>query len=387
MLNKRVFEDVETDDFTMEEITLPQVNTSRTLVGNPAVKNEGKPAAKNESKPAIKNDVNQETLKDMIVGNDSPKYRLLHKIGSGSFGDVYLAQNIFNGEEVAVKMESQMCKQPQLLYECKLYRHLQGGIGIPRLRWYGTHETGYNVMVTDLLGPSLEDLFNSCGRRFSLKTVLMVADQMLGRLEYMHNKNYVHRDIKPENFLLGLGRHCNKLHLIDFGLSKRYRDSRTRVHIPEVRGKSLTGTARYASINAHLGTEQSRRDDLESLGYVLLYFLNGSLPWQGLKGHGKQKYEKICENKLTLTAEYLGKNQPEEFTSYLNYVRGLRFEEVPDYDYIRKQLFRNLFRKKKHYNYDFVFDWNQKDQIGLIRSDTDVSLPAVLTINGIKKKR
>jgi len=226
---------------------------------------------------------------EFIVGG---RYRLVRKIGSGSFGDIYLGINITNGEEVAVKLESCKARHPQLLYESKLYKILQGGVGIPHIRWYG-QERDYNVLVMDLLGPSLEDLFNFCSRRFTIKTVLMLADQMIGRVEYIHTKNFIHRDIKPDNFLMGIGRHCNKLYLIDFGLAKKYRDSRTRHHIPYREDKNLTGTARYASINAHLGIEQSRRDDMESLGYVLMYFNRGSLPWQGLKAATKkQKYEK-----------------------------------------------------------------------------------------------
>ena len=143
-----------------------------------------------------------------------------------------------------------------MLYESKLYKILQGGVGIPHIRWYGP-ERDYNVLVMDLLGPSLEDLFNFCSRRFTMKTVLMLADQMIGRIEYVHNKNFIHRDIKPDNFLMGIGRHCNKLFLIDFGLAKKYRDNRTRQHIPYREDKNLTGTARYASINAHLGKHLS----------------------------------------------------------------------------------------------------------------------------------
>ena len=178
---------------------------------------------------------------EFIVGG---KYRLVRKIGSGSFGDIYLGINITNGEEVAVKLESVKARHPQLLYESKLYKILQGGVGIPHIRWYGV-ERDYNVLVMDLLGPSLEDLFNFCSRRFTMKTVLMLADQMIGRIEYVHNKNFIHRDIKPDNFLMGIGRHCNKLFLIDFGLAKKYRDNRTRQHIPYREDKNLTGTARY----------------------------------------------------------------------------------------------------------------------------------------------
>lgn len=160
----------------------------------------------------------------------------------------------------------------------------------------------------DLLGPSLEDLFNFCSRRFTIKTVLMLADQMIGRIEFVHCKSFIHRDIKPDNFLMGIGRHCNKLFLIDFGLAKKFRDMRTRCHISYREDKNLTGTARYASINAHLGIEQSRRDDMESLGYVLMYFNRGSLPWQGLKAATKkQKYEKISEKKMSTPVEVLCK--------------------------------------------------------------------------------
>ncbi|CAF0800333.1 unnamed protein product [Brachionus calyciflorus] len=290
----------------------------------------------------------------------SGKYRLVRKIGSGSFGDIYLGINVTNGEEIAVKLESVKARHPQLLYESKLYKILQGGVGIPHIRWYGV-EKDYNILVMDLLGPSLEDLFNFCSRRFTMKTVLMLADQMISRIEFVHNKNFIHRDIKPDNFLMGIGRHCNKVFLIDFGLAKKYRDNRTRQHIMYREDKNLTGTARYASINAHLGIEQSRRDDMESLGYVTMYFNRGSLPWQGLKAATKkQKYEKISEKKMSTPVEVLCKGFPAEFAMYLNYCRGLRFEEGPDYMYLR-QLFRILFRTLNH-QYDYTFDWTMLKQ-------------------------
>ncbi|KAJ0672820.1 putative non-specific serine/threonine protein kinase [Helianthus annuus] len=187
---------------------------------------------------------------------------------------------------------------------------LQGGTGVPHLKWIGV-EGEYNAMVIDLLGPSLEDLFNYCNRKFTLKTVLMLADQMV--------------------------------YIIDYGLAKKYRDAQTHKHIPYRENKNLTGTARYASVNTHLGVEQSRRDDLESLGYVLMYFLRGSLPWQGLKaGTKKQKYDKISEKKMLTPIEVLCKSYPTEFTSYFHYCRSLRFEDKPDYSYL-KRLFRDLF--------------------------------------------
>eukprot|EP00927_Polykrikos_kofoidii_P082756 TRINITY_DN830_c0_g1_i3.p1 TRINITY_DN830_c0_g1~~TRINITY_DN830_c0_g1_i3.p1 ORF type:complete len:256 (-),score=45.67 TRINITY_DN830_c0_g1_i3:44-772(-) len=211
-------------------------------------------------------------------------------------------------------------------------------------------------MVIDLLGPSLEDLFSFCNRKLSLKTVLMLADQMINRVEYVHAKNFIHRDIKPDNFLIGLGKKANQVHIIDFGLAKKYRDPKTQQHIPYREGKNLTGTARYASVNTHLGIEQSRRDDLEAIGYVLMYFNRGSLPWQGLKANAKkEKYEKIMEKKMSTPIEVLCKHFPCEFVTYLNYCRSLRFEDRPDYAYLRR-LLKDLFFREA-YQYDFVFDW------------------------------
>merc|ERR1712137_651591 len=204
------------------------------------------------------------------------KYRITKRVGGGSFGDIYLGVGA-NGEKVAVKFEKHGARCPQLRHEYKVYRELQNAPGFAKVHYFGTQDS-YNLMVMDLLGPSLEDQFNKCGRRFSLKTVLMIADQMLERVELMHSRHLIHRDIKPANFVTDGGRgNGNFIYCIDFGLSKRYRHPRTLQHIPQREGRSLTGTPRYASINNHLGVEQSRRDDLESIGYVLVYFLKGGL--------------------------------------------------------------------------------------------------------------
>ncbi|XP_042065154.1 casein kinase 1-like protein 10 isoform X1 [Salvia splendens] len=289
---------------------------------------------------------------DHVIGG---KFKLGRKIGGGSFGELYLGTHAQTGEEVAVKLESVKTRHPQLYYESKLYMLLRGGTGVPELRWFGV-EGEYNAMVIDLLGPSLEDLFNYCNRKFSLKTVLMLADQLINRVEFMHSRGFLHRDIKPDNFLMGLGRKANQVYIIDYGLAKKYRDLHTHKHIPYRENKNLTGTARYASVNTHLGIEQSRRDDLESLGYVLMYFIRGSLPWQGLKaGTKKQKYDSISEKKMLTTMEVLCKSYPSEFLSYFHYCRSLRFEDKPDYSYLRR-LFRELFIREG-YQFDYVFDW------------------------------
>jgi len=308
------------------------------------------------------------------------RFKLGRKLGSGSFGEIYIATDLGTNEEVAVKLEHSKTKHPQLHIECRFYkiRHkgltkddisvekdkirltddevMQGGVGIPLVKYYGI-EHDYNVMVMELLGPSLEDLFNFCNRKLSLKTVLLLADQLISRIEFIHGKNFIHRDMKPDNFLMGLGKKGNLVYVIDFGLAKKFRDPRTHQHIPYREHKNLTGTARYTSINTHLGIEQSRRDDMEALGYILIYFLSGTLPWQGLRAKTKaQKYEKISEKKLSTSVEELCKGAPAEFATYHNYVRSLRFEEKPDYAYLR-QLIRNLFHRQG-FSYDYVFDWN-----------------------------
>eukprot|EP00164_Ancoracysta_twista_P002390 GFYU01003167.1.p1 GENE.GFYU01003167.1~~GFYU01003167.1.p1 ORF type:complete len:426 (-),score=79.15 GFYU01003167.1:129-1406(-) len=283
------------------------------------------------------------------------RYQLGRMIGSGSFGEVFIAKDKKTKEEVAVKLEPTRARVPQLAFEAKVYQLLHGGAGIPNVRLAG-REGDYNVLVLDLLGPNLEDLLSFCGRKFSLKTVCLLAEQMISRIEWMHSKSLIHRDIKPDNFLMGLGKNSTTVCCVDFGLAKKYRDARTHQHIPYRENRALTGTARYCSINTHKCISQSRRDDMEALGYVFVYMAKGSLPWQGIKANTKtQKYERIMERKVSTNLHTLCQDLPPQFAAFMTSARELKFEEKPDYAYLRG-LF-NTIMLSIDAERDNVYDW------------------------------
>ena len=278
------------------------------------------------------------------------KYRILSKIGEGSFGKIFQGINSHTDEIVAIKIEKSS-ESSLLKNEAKIYKLLEDNPGIPKLRSFGK-EGVFNYMVMDLLGKSLEDCRVDCGGTLSLKTVLGLGVQMLRRIETIHENGIIHRDIKPDNFLIKDG--SNLVNVIDFGLARRYTDKNGN-HIKEESGRKLTGTARYASLNVHRGFTPSRRDDLESIGYVLLYLLLGKLPWQSIKCNDKEKrYMMIGENKSSLSPWEHFPNVPCEFILYIIYCRKLEHDEDPDYDYLRNILI-NLY---KHHGYpaDNIYD-------------------------------
>lgn len=264
-------------------------------------------------------------------------YQIIKQIGSGSFGEVYSAKNN-KGVLSAAKIENKE-KSPKLVNEYKIYNYLYKKglrVGIPKV--YSMLETpDYNMMFMQILGPSLEDLFKKYDKQLRVDTVLLIAIQILNSLEQIHNNNYIHRDIKPSNFLIGKDSDKSQIYILDFGLSKRYSNHST--HIPFRNDRSFIGTSRYASTNMHLGYEPSRRDDLVSLGHMLVYFLKGSLPWQGLKKKKTHNHIKtISEVKISTTLDDLCKDIPECFKNYLKYCRKLKFDETPDYKFLN-----NLF--------------------------------------------
>ncbi len=349
----------------------------------------------NEEREKREQKIKQDLIQDNFV--------LLTEIGKGAFGQIFLTYSTRDNEEVATKKEIRKSKvtAPQLKMEfivLKTLLHIQNNnpvaavavgapqdfqidfsgaqripqediLGVPKFYGYGEN-MDYYYLVMQLLGPNLIELFNYCNaKKFTIGTVCMLAIQILNRIEYMHKHHYLHRDIKPENFLIGCGDKSNIVYLIDFGLSKKYKDPKTHQHIPYRENRALTGTARYVSINTHLGIEQSRRDDLESIGYVLVFFLKGSLPWQGLKNN-QDKYGKIMEKKLQIPTEILCFGLPDEITYYLNYCKSLRFEDRPDYDYLRGLFVKLLYNcisqymlTKDQLKFDWCFDdltslWN-----------------------------
>ena len=306
------------------------------------------------------------------------KYLIRKKIGKGSFGTVYQGINTSNNEKIALKVEKRDKNDPGTLENEALRLVYLQGEGIPSVYCYGNN-IEHNLLVEELLGKSLEEIFTSYGKPFSLKTVCVLGIEMIKRIQYIHSKYYIHRDIKPDNFMTGRGPNEKKIYIIDFGLAKKYYSVSRAQHIKFITGKHLVGTARYCGRNAHRGYEQGRRDDIESIGYVLMYFLLGVLPWQGLKAKkNEDQFEKIAQKKYTTSFEELTLGQPEEFLNYFKHVDRLQFEDQPNYVYLIG-LFQSVIDK---YCQDCLYDFDWKKDsctyisrgTNNINQQTDISL-------------
>ena len=305
-----------------------------------------------------KKEKNSESEDDNNIMNKTffNKYRCIKKLGEGSFGSIYKAE--YNGDYFALKFESIKKGHYLLENEAIIMNYLKGP-NIPYIKLYKS-TSDYNILVMQLLGKSLESLFEE-KKKFSLKTVCMIGFQFITVLEYIHNRHILHRDIKPDNFVMGLNNLSQNVYLIDFGLAKKYRSRKTLQQIPLINRKKLTGTARYASINALKGYEHSRRDDLEAAGYVLIYLLKGRLPWQGIAAKNKEeRYRKILLKKMEVSVKDLCENLPEEFNKYISYTRKMDYLEEPKYDFL-KDLFISML-KKKHHKFDYVYDWTTPEE-------------------------
>ena len=297
-------------------------------------------------------------LQNLIFG----KYRILELLGKGSSSTVFMGKNIILGENVAIKVEEWKKQENLLEDEAYILFKLKGN-GVPEVKSFGKHGK-YKILVLTLLGNSIGKYFKNSNKNFSIKDICMIAIQLIERLEYIHSKDIIHRDIKPDNLLEGK-KTKRLLYLIVFGLAKKYRSSRTGKHIKFSIPKKLTGTARFASTNALRGVEQSRRDDLESAGYFLIYLAKkGFLPWQSIKIKDKmERYKQIYLLKKSIKPEKLCSQLPNEFCQYIKYVRELKFEENPNYNYM-KGLFINILTKIGYKN-DLFFSWliNEKNYI------------------------
>jgi len=264
------------------------------------------------------------------------KYRIIEKIGEGSFGLIYKGENIRTRELVAIKVESIEKDMKLLKNESVIYQYLNNIDGIPFVKWFGKDEKNY-YMVLNLLGESLQSIKNDS--TFSLTSVLQIGIQSILLMKTIHDKGLVHRDIKPDNFLLGLNNQRKRIYIIDFGLCKSFMTNDE--HNPIKKINNLIGSLSYASLNTHNCIELSRRDDMESLGYMLAFFCLGKLPWQELTIENidtikNLKQDIVNNNKL-----------PQILINYIKYVRSLEYEETPNYFLIIDNFKRELEILKK----------------------------------------
>jgi serine/threonine protein kinase len=284
-----------------------------------------------------------------LVGTTINNYTIVKYINSGSFGNVFEAVHKKTGDKVALKIPIKNDERdglPSIMSEARIYKNIANpSNGIANMKIMKNKDT--KIIVMDLLGPSLESLLSK-HKRFGMKTIILLAMSMIDIMKHIHTCGYIHRDIKPDNFAIGYD-NPSKLYCIDFGLSKKYL-KKNGEHINFSDKKRFCGTARYASIAAHTNQEQSRKDDLESILYILVYMYKGKLPWQGIKHKDKkERYRLIGEKKQQVTPEELCEGMSKEFVVFLKYVRNLDFDEKPHYSALKK-MFLKLYKSRNYKN-------------------------------------
>ena len=281
------------------------------------------------------------------------KYRIIKLLSNDSNNLVYQGINIIDKSKVAIKLENKVAGKDNLTNESYILLNLKGQ-GIPEIISFG-HSGKYNVLIEELLGKSLQELYEQNDNEIPLKDICMIAIQILERLQYIHSKYIIHRNINPSNFLIGT-KNPSLIYMIDFAYAKKYRSSRTGNHIKFRLNQKINGQISYISANAMRGGEQSRKDDLESFGYMIIYLLKGFLPWKEFENN-KNKFIKIYELKNKISSARLCRYLPDEIKILFEYIKKLSFEQEPNYEYLRG-LFKDILIKMEKIN-DNIFFWNK----------------------------
>ena len=317
---------------------------------------------------------NKTDLNKIIFG----KYEIIKKIGQSSYSSVFLGKYINKKNYVAIKVQDKNAFVSELEKEA-YYQYILRGFGIPKILSFGKNRK-YNILVETLLGKTIYEYFTkNKNANTKMKDLCMVAIQIIDRIQYLHSKNIIHQDIKPENFLVG-NPDTSIIYIIDFGLSKKYRSSRTGKLFSFSKNNKFYGTMNFSSINAMKGYQMSRRDDMISIGYMLIYLINGKLPWSILEKGKLERFRKILSIKSNTTNEELCKYLPIEFYEYMNYVKSLKFEEKPNYIYLRK-LFLSVLDKMND-KYDLKFSWIKSKNI----KKQNNNLSTMSSLNSYRRK-
>ena len=320
----------------------------------------------------------RQDLKGIIFG----KYIIIKAIGKSAYSSVFLGKCINGKKYVAIKVQERNAKISQLEKEA-FYLYRLKGLGIPKIISFG-HSGKYNILVETLLGKTIDKLFNmNQNPQRKMKDLCMAAVQIIDRIQYIHSKNIIHQDIKPENFLVG-NPDTSIIYIIDFGISKKFRSSRTGKHINFSKNNKFNGTFNFSSIHSMKGIEMTRRDDLESIGYMLIYLIKGKLPWSKYeRGELGERFKNIFNMKYNIMNSKLCEMLPFEFCQYMDYVKSLKFDEEPNYIYLRN-LFLSILDKMNE-KYDLKFSWIKNKKTN--NNDKSNNFSMMSSLNNVRRKK